>query len=92
MVLGRLIGALERPVDAASVSVFRGLFGALMLLSTFRFFFRGWIAEDYLKPKLFFHYWGFGWVQPFSGLGMYALYAVTRTSVTSPTTSTTTTW
>jgi vitamin K-dependent gamma-carboxylase len=76
MVVGRLTRALDRPVDAASVAVFRILFGAVMLLSTARFFERGWIAEDYGKPRLFFHYWGFGWVHPFSVSGMYALYTV----------------
>ncbi|MEO8904774.1 MAG: HTTM domain-containing protein [Polyangiaceae bacterium] len=79
MVVG-LIRALNRPVDAASAAAFRVLFGALMLLSTVRFFGRGWIAEDYLKPKLFFHYWGFSWVHPFSGAGMYVLYAVVALS------------
>ncbi|MEP7051185.1 MAG: HTTM domain-containing protein [Pseudomonadota bacterium] len=75
MVVG-LVRALNRPLDAASCAAFRVLFGALMLLSTVRFFARGWIAEDYLKPTLFFHYWGFGWVHPFPGAGMYALYAL----------------
>lgn len=72
----RLAQAFNRPVDAASCAAFRALFGALMVLSTVRFFARGWIAEDYLKPKLFFHYWGFGWVQPLPGVGMYVLYGV----------------
>ncbi len=76
MVVGRLIRALDRSVDAASVAAFRILFGVLMLLSTLRFFGRGWVAEDYGKPRLFFHYWGFGWVHPFSVSGMYALYAL----------------
>lgn len=76
MVVGRLIRALDRPVDGASVAAFRILFGAVMALSTLRFVGRGWIAADYGKPRLFLHYWGFGWVQPFPVAGMYALYAV----------------
>jgi hypothetical protein len=76
MVVGRLIRALDRPVDAASVAAFRVLFGVLMLLSTLRFFGRGWVAEEYGKPRLFFQYWGFGWIHPFSVSGMYALYSL----------------
>ncbi|MEO7035181.1 MAG: HTTM domain-containing protein [Polyangiaceae bacterium] len=76
MVVGRLTRALDRPVDAASVAAFRILFGGLMVLSTVRFFGRGWIAEDYAKPHWFFPYWGFAWVHPFSVAGMYALYGV----------------
>ncbi|HEY3664918.1 MAG TPA: HTTM domain-containing protein [Polyangiaceae bacterium] len=76
MVVGRLIRALDRPVDAASASAFRALFGALMLLSTARFLRHGWVAEYYQKPKWFFSYWGFGWVHPLPGVGMYALYGV----------------
>ena len=76
MVVGRLIRALDRPVDGASVAAFRILFGAVMVLSTARFVGRGWIIEDYGKPRSFFHYWGFGWVHPFSVPGMYALYAL----------------
>ncbi len=66
--------ALDRPVDGASVALFRVLFGALMLVSTLRFFAHGWIAEYYVTPKYFFHYWGFGWVRPWPGVGMYVHY------------------
>ncbi len=76
MVVGRLSRALDRPVDAASSSAFRILFGALMLLSTMRFLDHGWVGQYYQEPKLFFHYWGFGWVQPLPGGAMYALYAL----------------
>ncbi len=67
---------LDRPVDGASVAAFRVLFGALMLASTLRFFAHGWINEYYVAPKYFFHYWGFGWVRPWPGVGMYFHYAL----------------
>lgn len=76
MVLRRLSRTLDRPVDAASCAVFRVGFGLLLLISTVRFFERGWIREYYVEPKLFFHYWGFGWIQPLPARGMYALYAL----------------
>jgi vitamin K-dependent gamma-carboxylase len=76
MVVGRLTRALDRPLDGASSAAFRMLFGALMVVSTVRFLDHGWVTEDYSKPKLFFHYWGFGWVQPLPGAWMYAVYGV----------------
>lgn len=76
MVVGRLKRALNQPVDAASVSAFRIAFGALVLVSTLRFLSRGWVHEYYGAPRVFFRYWGLSWIQPFSALGMYALYGM----------------
>jgi len=76
MVLGRLSRALDRPVDAASCVVFRVAFGALALVSTLRFLSRGWVAEYYQEPKLFFSYWGFSFIEPWPGAGMYVHYAL----------------
>ena len=75
MVVGRLIRELDRPVDAASCAAFRISFGVLLLGSTLRFFAHGWVKDFYRTPSHFFHYWGFGWVRPLPGLGMYAVYA-----------------
>ncbi|HEY3255307.1 MAG TPA: HTTM domain-containing protein, partial [Polyangiaceae bacterium] len=76
MVVGRLTQRLNRPIDAASVAVFRIAFGALLLISTLRFFAHGWVREFYGVPTHFFAYWGFGWVRPLPLPGMYALYAL----------------
>ena len=76
MVFGRLIRALDRPVDGASCAAFRWLFGALLLVSSLRFLAHGWITDYYRAPRLFFHYWGFGWVRPWPGIGMYVHYGV----------------
>src|SRR5690242_5091826 len=62
---------LQQPVDAASLAAFRIGFGALMLLAVLRFFFHGWISEYFLQPSHFFSYWGFDWVRPWPGAGMY---------------------
>ncbi|HYQ41130.1 MAG TPA: HTTM domain-containing protein [Polyangiaceae bacterium] len=76
MVVGRLSEALNRPLDAASVAAFRVAFGAMLLISTVRFFAHGWVREFYGVPTHFFSYWGFGWVRPLPLFGMYALYAL----------------
>jgi vitamin K-dependent gamma-carboxylase len=54
---------VHRPVDAASVAVFRIAFGALLLIATLRYFAHGWIAEYYETPTHFFTYYGFSWVK-----------------------------
>jgi len=75
MVVGRLNQALNRPLDALSVAVFRSAFGALLLASTLRFFAHGWVRQFYAVPRHFFPYWGFAWIRPLPIAGMYALYA-----------------
>lgn len=67
---------LERPVDPASLVVFRVLFGLAMLVAVARFFAHGWIHEYYLAPTHFFHYYGFAWVRPWPGSLMYVHYAL----------------
>lgn len=74
--LKRLRDALDRPVDSASLVFFRVAFGCAMVVLAARFFTHGWIDADYRAPKVFFHYWGFGWVRPWPGIGMYLHYAV----------------
>jgi vitamin K-dependent gamma-carboxylase len=62
--------------DAAGLAVFRALFGALMLMSVVRFVARGWVRELYLEPAFHFTYWGFDWVKPWPGWGMYVHFAL----------------
>ena len=73
------IQALERraldPVDGASTSAFRILFGIIGLTAVARFFAYGWINALYLAPAHHFTYPGFAWVQPWPGWGMYAHFA-----------------
>ena len=64
------------PVDAASVAIYRIVFGALMLVATLRFFANGWIADYYETPSHFFTYYGFEWVKPWPGIGMYTHFGV----------------
>lgn len=65
-----------RPIDAASLALFRIGFGALLLLSTLRYFAHGWIAEYFLVPTHFFKYWGLDWVRPWPGVGMYVHFGL----------------
>jgi vitamin K-dependent gamma-carboxylase len=67
---------LQRPVDLASLAAFRIGFGVLLLAATLRYFSHGWIAEYFLQPAHFFKYWGFGWVKPWPGAGMYVHFGL----------------
>ncbi len=74
--MGRFVDAAFAPVDASSVAAFRVLFGLLMTVAVTRFFAHGWIAKYFLVPRHFFHYYGFEWVRPWAGAGMYVHFAV----------------
>lgn len=63
-----------KPVHLAPLAVFRMAFGFLMLASILRFIAKGWVYDMYVKPKIFFPYFGFEWVKPFGQTGMYILF------------------
>ncbi len=62
---------LFAPVDIASLAYFRIAFGAIMLWEVCRYFQAGWIGHYYIEPTFHFHYFGFEWVNPWPGAGMY---------------------
>lgn len=72
----RVKRALDAPVDHASFTVFRILFGVALTVLALRFFTHGWIAVDYEKPRYFLPYWGFGWIKPWPAPWMYVHYGV----------------
>jgi len=53
----------SRSTKAASLAVFRFLFGLVMLISVIRFWSKGWIEKLYLDPSFHFHYSGFEFVK-----------------------------
>ncbi|MDF3071405.1 MAG: gamma-glutamyl carboxylase [Polyangiaceae bacterium] len=65
---------LLRPVDAAWLAAFRVGYGLALAFSMWRFLAYGWVSDFFVRPKLFFKYWGFSWVQPLSEAGMQALF------------------
>ena len=71
-----LLGRLFAPVDIASLMFFRIAFGVLMLWEMWRYFSYGRIQERYIDPAYHFTYYGFGWVQPWPGIGMYVHFFV----------------
>lgn len=65
-----------RPVDAASLAVFRIHFGLMLLWTVYKHFHYRWIERDFVRPLVYFKFHGFGWIEPFSETGMHALFAV----------------
>lgn len=72
----RLRERLFEPVDPASLVVFRVVMGLTLCFATLRFWAKGWIFEHYLKPGFHFKYYGFEWVKPWPGAGMYLHFAL----------------
>src|SRR5205814_3608804 len=66
-----LLARLFAPVDIASLAFFRAAFGAVMLWEVWRYFNYGWISRYYIEPGFHFTYFGFDWVKPWPGDGMY---------------------
>jgi vitamin K-dependent gamma-carboxylase len=67
----RFQGRLLAPVDGASLAIFRILFGLIMAWECTRYFSKGWISPNWIEPSFYFTFWGFDWVQPWGGDGMY---------------------
>lgn len=67
---------LFAPVDIAALVYFRIAFGAIMLWEAWRYFANGWIPRYWIDPPMHFTYYGFDWVRPWPGAGMYVHWAV----------------
>jgi hypothetical protein len=62
---------LFAPVHIAWLVIFRIAFGGIMLWEVWRYFDFKRISRYYIEPNFHFTYYGFGWVQPWEGEGMY---------------------
>lgn len=69
--LRQLRQRLSEPVDTAWLVVVRILFGLIMLWEVVRYFDRDWIRKYWIDPEFHFRYFGFDWVTPWPGDGMY---------------------
>ena len=58
-------------MDGASLAFARIAFGLIVLWESWRYAEKGWIHTYYVKPAFFFTYYGFDWVRPWPGNGMY---------------------
>ena len=70
------IDHLEQPISIAPLVTFRIAFGLVMLFSTVRYMALGWVDSQLIDPAMHFHYYGFGWIEPLPGAGMYAVFVL----------------
>lgn len=66
---------LFEPVDIGLIVFFRIIFGGMMLVELGRFAAHGWIRSLFIDPPFHFTFYGFSWVQPWPGDGMYWHFA-----------------
>jgi len=59
------------PSDISILVYFRIIFGAVMLWEVFRYFEHDWIDKYWIEPTFHFTYYGFDWLRPWPGDGMY---------------------
>jgi hypothetical protein len=74
--LRRISAALFKPVDISFLVFFRILFGGITLWEVYRYFTYDWITRYYVEPAVTFTYYGFSWVKPWPGRGMYIHFLV----------------
>ena len=69
--MNRLLAPLLRPVDIAGLVLFRIGFGSLMAWWAWDYLASGRVRAVYVEPRFHFTYYGYDWVQPWPGPGMY---------------------
>src|SRR5690349_6840422 len=65
------------PVDTASIVFFRVIFGGLIVWHVWSYYSHGAIASLWLEPRFLFKYYGFSWVHPWPGNGLYIHWIAT---------------
>lgn len=65
---------VTKKVSLAPLVTFRVLFGGLVLFSTLRFIYNGWIFTQFIQPKFYFPF--IPGVQPIGTVGMYLVFGL----------------
>lgn len=65
-----------RKIDNSSLSIFRILFGLLIVAECWGALFTGWVTNNLVEPKLTFTFVGFEWLNDFLGPNMYYFYGL----------------
>jgi len=67
---------LFESTDIAILVYFRIMFGGMMLWEVIRYYSNDWIYSLWIEPSYNFTYFGFEWIKPLPGDGMYFLFAI----------------
>jgi hypothetical protein len=74
--LRRVRELLSRPIDGASLAVWRALFGCILLLALVRTWAKGLVYQHYIEPKVYLPFYGFDWLPRPSPFAAYALFGL----------------
>lgn len=68
---------LFEPIDHIQITIWRVLFGLVILFESFGSILVGWTKHVFIDPPFFtFNFIGFDWLQPLPGNGMYVYFAL----------------
>jgi vitamin K-dependent gamma-carboxylase len=70
-IFDRLLSRAFAPVDIASIVFFRLVFGGLLVWHVWEYLADAKVATYWLEPHFLFKYYGFSWVHPWPGHGLY---------------------
>lgn len=76
MVTNLLFSIFRKPIKIYPLATFRVVFGFLMLLSTVRFIYLGWIEDHFINTTFQFKYYGLDWVTLPSPFLVYILHVL----------------
>lgn len=65
------LGSSQESVDNASLILFRFVFGLTMAVWAWDYLTLGRVTRLYVEPEFLFSWYGFDWVKPWGGVGMY---------------------
>jgi len=71
----RFVNAAWKSVDGASLAAFRVVFGLGVTIYAIKSLLRGEVRMIFVEPQYHFSYWGFEWLTPWPGNGMYLHFA-----------------
>lgn len=71
-----MVSKLFRPIDNASLVLFRIFFGFLFACETFGAIITGWVRNNFVVTEFTFSHIGMEWLQPLPGYGMYFYYGI----------------
>ena len=67
---------LFRKIDNSQLSIFRILFGLLVVAECWGAIFTGWVSDNFVDPKLTFSFIGFEWMNNLLGPNMIYYYGI----------------
>lgn len=80
--INRLNTLLRQERSIAPLVVLRIAFALLMIASTTRFIWKGWVYSMYVQPRFHFPYYGFEWLKALPEAGMILVFVLILLSAT----------